>query len=283
MQMRTAIALSLLVAFSVACTAPAAKATPAPTTDALAGTYTGFGSTTALDSAKLVTAAFSKVHPSVVFKLNVVDTETSIVKVRNADADADFGFIGRELLATEGKVTTTPIGATGSAFAVNSANPVKSLTKAQLRSILTGAVTDWGAVGGTAGPIRVVLREPTSQTRSGLEAYVFEKGEKIVYSPGALVTTSSNTASTEMNDALKSFTGAIGMVTINSSISNKTITMLSMDGNSPTLASLTAGTWPVRRSLYITTNEDASKVQPAIKALIEYVKSPDGQKVLSGQ
>ncbi|HVR89241.1 MAG TPA: hypothetical protein VHG53_06815 [Candidatus Limnocylindria bacterium] len=53
----------------------------------------------------------------------MTDTETSIVTIRNVDPDTDFGFIGQELLPTEGAIPTTPMGATGSAFAANGANP----------------------------------------------------------------------------------------------------------------------------------------------------------------
>ncbi|HEX9494952.1 MAG TPA: substrate-binding domain-containing protein [Candidatus Limnocylindria bacterium] len=279
-----ALGIAALIVLTAACGTSAGQPSPATATaDPLAGTYSGFGSATAVDQMKAVTAAFTKVHPTVQFKLTVVDTETSIVKVRNADQDADFGFIGRELLPTDGVVALTPIGATGSAFAVNASNTVHTLSKTQLKAILTGATSDWSMVGGSIMPIRVIVREPTSQTRTGLEAYVFGK-DKPVYVAGAITTTSANTASNEMLDALKSFSGSIGMVTLNSAaLANKSITLVTMDGIAPTLANLASGTWPVRRAIHLTTNTDATKVPPAIEALIAWTKTAEGQAVIAGQ
>jgi len=268
----------ILTALLAGCaTAPAAS----PTGDPLAGTYTGFGSATTLDQAMIVTTAFTKLHPTVTFKLNVTDTETSIVKVRNDDADVDFGFIGRELAPSEGALQTTLIGATGSAFAVNAANPVRALRKGQLADLLTAKVTDWSAVGGS-GAVKVIVREPTSQTRSSLENYIF--GTARPSYPTAVTTSAASSASTEMLDALTSFSGALGMVTIDSvTLTNKNIAVIAMDGVMPTQQNALNGSWPVRRALYLTTNADPTKVKPAIRAFIEFLKSPEGQKAIGGQ
>ena len=41
------------------------------------------------------------------------------------------------------------------------------------------------------------------------------------------------------------------------------------------------GTYPIRRPLYLTYNTDATKLKPAIKSFIDFVKGPDGQKVIA--
>ena len=249
--------------------------------DPLAGIYKGVGSSTTLNNASLITAAFSKRHPGVKFQLDVTDTETTVVRVSSGDADVDFGFIGRPLRPSEGSIPLTPVGATGSAFAVNSANPVRSVTKAQLKDLLTGKITDWSTLGGT-GLVRVLLREPTSNTRTGLEKYVFGS-EKPVYQPQDFVTSATNAASSELYAALKSFSGAIGMVTLDSkAIADPSIRLLEMDGVAPTLENLATGSWPVRRAAYLCTNADPSKVKPAIKELIRFSQSPEGQQALAG-
>ena len=272
-----------LLSVALACvTVACGVAQQATAPDPLAGTYTGAGSSTTLENARLMTEAFSKKHPGVRFQLNVTDTETTIVKVNAADADADFGFIAREPKPTEDKVTLTPLGSTGSAFAVNSANTVRALTKVQLKAILSGEIVDWSAVGGK-GAIRVLIREPSSQTRSGLEQYVFGS-EKPTYAPTAYSTSDTGAASGEMLDTLKSFTGAIGMVTLDSkAITNKSIQLVTMDGIPPTLESLATGKWPVRRPAYLATHIDPTKLKPAIKALIQFATNPDGLRALEGR
>src|SRR5258708_18531647 len=104
-----ALGIAALIVLTAACGSSAGQPSPATATaDPLAGTYSGFGSATAVDQMKAVTAAFTKVHPTVQFKLTVLDTEPSIVKVRNADQDADFGFFGRYVLPTDADVALPP-------------------------------------------------------------------------------------------------------------------------------------------------------------------------------
>ncbi len=47
---------------------------------------------------------------------------------------------------------------------VNAANPVRDLSREQLRGLFEGTITDWGEVGGSPGPVRVVVRPPSSGT-----------------------------------------------------------------------------------------------------------------------
>ena len=57
----------------------------------------------------------------------------------------DFGYMSRDLTADEtGKVALVPLTGAGTAVAVNAANPVPGLTKAQVRDIFAGTITDWG-------------------------------------------------------------------------------------------------------------------------------------------
>jgi phosphate transport system substrate-binding protein len=60
------------------------------------------------------------------------------------------------------------VGTVSIRFVVNAANPVKSLSEAQLRDILTGKVTSWKEVGGNDTPIIVVAETPGLGTRSNV-------------------------------------------------------------------------------------------------------------------
>jgi phosphate transport system substrate-binding protein len=64
----------------------------------------------------------------------------------------------------------TPVGAISISFIVNAANPVKSLTEAQLKDILTGKITSWKDVGGADKPILVVAEAAGFGTRSNIVA-----------------------------------------------------------------------------------------------------------------
>ena len=157
-------------------------------------------------------------------------------------------------------------------------NPVKSLTKDQVAKIFTGQIADWKDVGGTPGKIRLLIREAGSSTRSAFEAYFFD-GKKPTYAPNAVEVTKID----ETVNAINSFKESIGMVTMNAStFGNATIAFATIDGVAASRENLNSGKYQVRRPLYFVYNADPTKLKPAIKALIDFVKGPDGQKILAG-
>jgi phosphate transport system substrate-binding protein len=66
-----------------------------------------------------------------------------------------------------------PVGTSSMKFIVNPANPVKSLTQAQLTDIFTGKITSWKDVGGPDQPIMVVSGGPTLGARVIVVGQIF--------------------------------------------------------------------------------------------------------------
>jgi phosphate transport system substrate-binding protein len=251
--------------------------TPAKTKDPLAGDYVASGANGANPQMTALVTRFTQLHPGVNFKLNDIDTETSIVNVNTGDVD--FGYIGRDLRSTEAKVTLSPIGFTGSSLAVNSANPITNLAKDQVAKMYTAQIKDWSEVGSNAGAVKAFVREAASSTRSTIEAYVF--GASVPKYPAEV---QEIFESTDTIKALGAFKGAIGTVTLSAkNLKDTTMKLVGMDGVQPTLVNLNNGTWKISKPSYMTTNADPTKVKPAIKALVEFVKSPEGQKIISGE
>jgi ABC-type phosphate transport system substrate-binding protein len=58
--------------------------------------------------------------------------------------------------------------------------------------------------------------------------------------------------------------------------------MLAIDGVPATRATVADGTYKVLRPLYLIYNPDPAKVKPAIRTFLDWVRSSDGQQVLSG-
>lgn len=250
--------------------------TPAKTKDPLAGEYTAAGANGANPAMTALIKRFSELHPGVNFTLNDIDTETSVVNVNTGDVD--FGYIGRQLRPTEAKVTLTPIGFTGSAMAVNPANAIMSLTTDQVAKMYTATIKDWSEVGSNAGAVKVFVREAASSTRTTIESYVF--GSNVPTYPADLQEIFESTDTVKAIDAFK---GSIGTVTLNSkNLTEPTIKLIGMDGVQPTLANLASGAWKISKPSYMTTSTDPAKIKPAIKALVEFIKSPEGQKIIAG-
>ena len=260
-----------------ACSGGTVLPTPAKTKDPLAGDYVASGANGANPQMTALITRFSQLHPGVNFKLNDIDTETSIVNVNTGDVD--FGYIGRDLRTTEPKITLTPIGFTGSSMAVNAANPITSLTKDQVVKMYTAQIKDWSDVGSGAGPVKAFVREAASSTRSTIEAYVF--GATVPKYPADV---QEIFESADTIKAIGAFKGSIGTVTLSAkNLKDTSMKLIGMDGVQPTLANLNNGSWKISKPSYVTTNADPAKVKPAIKALVEFVKSPEGQKIISGE
>jgi len=268
------LALVALLVASCGGANPIAK----PTDDPLAGTYVLKGGGGALDAVKALTSGFSATHPTVLWQ-GFDDVGSDAGVSLTVSGNVDLGYISRDLRAAEkGTVETLAIGASGTGVGVNGTNSIKALTKDQVAKIFTGQITDWKDVGGTPGKIRVLLREPESSTRSAFESYFFGS-TKPVYSKDAIEVFQID----ETLKALGSFKDSIGMMTMNAkAFSTADVRLLTIDNIMATRDTLANGTYPIRRPLYFVSQMDAAKLKPTIKAFLDFVKGPEGQKILAG-
>lgn len=266
--------LAAVALVAAACGGVGSAASPTP--DPLGGNYTASGGGAALAAVQALTKRFNELHHSVNWTFENVGSDASIQLV--AASSTDLGFISRDLKDSEnGTVELLRIGASGTAVVVNAKNPVAGLTKQQVRDIFSGKITDWKDVGGTGGPIRVFIREANAATRDVFEAYFF--GGKATYAKGVTEVVEFP----ETVKAIGSFEGSIGMITLDArSLAEPSIKLVSIDGIPATLDSLHSDSWQIRRPLYIVYQPDRSKRKPAIDAFLEFVRGPEGQKILAG-
>jgi phosphate transport system substrate-binding protein len=276
-KLRNCLVLAL-AALMVASCGGAGPIASKPTPDPLAGTYVTKGGGGALDAVKALTSGFTAAHPTVTWQgFDDVGSGAGVTLV--VAGEVDLGYISRDLAAAEkGKVEVLPIGASGTGVGVNATNTVKALTKDQIAKIFTGQITDWKDVGGTPGKIRVLLREPESSTRSAFESYFFGS-TKPVYAKDAIEVFQID----ETLKALGSFKDSIGMMTMNAkAFSTSDVRLLTIDNIAATRETLANGTYPIRRPLYFTYDPDPVKLKPTIKAFLDFVKGPEGQRILAG-
>src|SRR5205814_5559440 len=69
----------------------------------------------------------------------------------------------------------TNVAYDGVAVIVNSANPIKGLTKKQVEQVFTGEVADWSGVGGSGGKISIYTRNTSSGTYSEFKELAMSK------------------------------------------------------------------------------------------------------------
>jgi len=174
----------------------------------------------------------------------------------------------------------TPIGREAFVFFVNEANPVDTLTTAQVRAIYTRRVTNWSEVGGRKEKILPFQRPADSGSQTAMEQQVMRgatmttplKEEQMRGMGGIVIETA----------AYRNAPNAIGysfrfFVTTMTGVKN--IKLLKIDGIAPTPETIRDGTYPYSNNFYaITTNRTANN--PRVQELIAWFLSPQGQQLI---
>jgi phosphate transport system substrate-binding protein len=272
---KTSIALSGALLFTVSCLGPGPA--PSATPDPFAGNYTGQGGGGALPQMRALTARFGELHPGMTWVLEDVGSDGSAPLVESGDTD--LGFVSRDLNGDEkAKVEFFSLGASGTALAINASNTVSGLTKDQVAKIFTCEISDWKDVGGAPGKIRTFVREPISSTRGVFESFFYGKTKPTYCKDVVEVQDLDQTVS-----SLQQFPGGIGMVTMSDrTYKDASIKLLAIDAVAANATNLRSGTYRVRRPLFLLWHKDTSKLKPAVKSFIEFVKGPEGQTILAG-
>ena len=235
---------------------------------------TGTGSS--IGTMQLMAKGFQKKHPSVTVQVLPSIGSTGGIKAVNEDK-IDIGLSYRPLKPEErsAKIIEEPYGRTAFIFGVQDSNPTKVFTLVEIEEIYAGKRKSWPD--GT--PIRLILRpvsdgfsEYLASINSGLKS-ASEKSHSI---PGVFVGNTDQEAAVQ----IEKMPGSLG--TTSSSLvaaEKRKIKALSVDGAAPTLSNVSAGKYPYAMTLSLVYKKD--KYKGAVKDFVEFVFSPDGQKILS--
>ena len=128
---------------------------------------------------------------------------------------------------------------------VHPSNPVKELTKAQVRDIYMGKIKNWSQVGGPSMPIVVVSRDTSSGTYETFHNLVMEK-QKMASNVEYV------NANPQAHARVKTTRSAIGYVGLGFVDNN--VKALKIDGIMPSRKTIASGVYPVTRPLFMFTN-----------------------------
>lgn len=228
------------------------------------------GSTSIQPFAELLAQEYGKKHPSRRVEVQGGGSTAGLQAVANGLAD--IGMCSRALTADEARLfKPIVIARDGLAVVINPANPVKELTIEQLRGLFSGRIKDWGTVGGKPGVVRPITREEGSGTRESFVHLVMGE-EKIA--PEAL-TQESNGAVKEL---VKGDPAAVGYMSLG--LVGEELKDVSVDGTAPTAANVLADRYKLARPLLFVVK---GTVRPDVREFIDFVLSPEGQKILESE
>jgi phosphate transport system substrate-binding protein len=219
---------------------------------------------------ELLIAEYAKARPNVKFNISATGSGDGIKAV--PAETAEIGMSSRELSPAEigTGIDEHLIAIDGIAVVVNAGNPVSNLTIDQIRDIYTGAVTDWSQVGGKAGKIAVVSREPGSGTRGAFEEIV-KFQDKLV--KGAIEFDGTGAVKAEISrnaDAI----GYISLGSVDSSVKT-----LSVGGVTAATANVVNSSYKIARPFLLLTKKGRA-LNSETTAFLDWILTDPGQAVV---
>ena len=245
---------------------------------ALAAPIVMDGSTTVLPFGQAAAEQFMKSNPKVKFSVSGTGTGNGFKSL--ADGSAQIANASRFIKDKEietciaKKVYPVPFAVALDCIipVVHPSNSVKSLTKAQLKDIFSGRITNWSEVGGKSAPIVVVGRDTSSGTYGTWQEMIMDKGEKARVTPKAQITASSGAMMTAIAQN-KNAIGYEGMGYVTKSVKG-----LQVDGIAGSAASARSGKYPLSRHLFMFTN---GWPEGELLDFINFMQSGAGQKIVN--
>ena len=220
--------------------------------------------------------AFKAEHKEASFEIAAEGSTTGIAAL--IDGTASIGMSSRRTKPTEVSAAgakglnlkPTIVAFDGIAIVVNAGNPVKGLTKQQVEKIFTGDITDWSAVGGTAGKISIYTRNTSSGTYSDFKELAMKKRD---YAGSAQKMAGNEQIAAEVGKNA----GGIGYVGL-AYIKAGGLKAVPVEGIAPSQATVRSKEYPFSRpTFYYTHGEPAGEA----KEFVDFTLSPKGQAIVS--
>ena len=219
---------------------------------------------------KLAAQAIMERYPDI--RITVAGGGSGVGVQKVGEGLVQIGNTGRALKDTEIAkygLVTFPFAIDGVAVAVNPANGVTGLTKAQVKDVFAGKVTNWKDLGGADAPISLYVREDGSGTRETFEERALDKGTS---APSANVVNSNGA----MKTAIAQDKNAIGYVGIGHL--DESVKGVAVDGMVPSQEGAADGSYTVTRLLYMNTKGEPEGLT---KLFVDYIYSEDGKGFIS--
>ena len=260
-------ALTVLVLLSFSLSGCGNEVTPSYSSE-ISGEINGGGSTSVQKIIDAEGAEFGALHPAIKFTYSGTGSSDGIKNAANGTYS--FGCASRELKESEKTDLTELIFAyDGIAVIVNDENPVKDLTKDQIKAIYTGKITNWKDVGGEDRPIAVVSREDGAGTRTAVEE-LLDFTEQL--KPSATVKEGNG----NVQSTVSANPNAIGYVSI--TFVDRSVKPLRVDGVEATMENVLNESYALSRPFLALYNE--KNLTPQTRAFLDFIMTDEGQTIV---
>ncbi|KAF0126781.1 MAG: hypothetical protein FD189_1534 [Elusimicrobia bacterium] len=159
----------------------------------------------------------------------------------------------------------------GISHILHPSNPVKGLTREQIKRLYTTRVKNWKEIGGPDLPVVVLSRDSASGTFEAFSELVLDK-KKV--RPDAIMQASNQ----GIASIVARTPGAIGYVGLG--YITDSVRAISVDGVLPDRDAVVRNKYPIARPLFLYT---AGKPEGLVKEFIDFIKGPEGRKIVEEQ
>ena len=215
--------------------------------------------------------------------VSFTNTVVGFSRLLNGEVDLLFGARPSKNQLAEAEqesiaLTVTPIGREGFVFFVEKDNPIDDLTRAQIRAIYHGEITNWKELGGKDQKIKAFQRPQDSGSQAMMEYFM---GDVSLMEPDTYETVSSMLGIIEKVAQYTNEDGAMGYsfrYFVEELNQESDVKLLSIDGVAPTLENIENGSYPLTVDLCLITRTDDPKAN--VQNMIDFMLSSDGQELV---
>ncbi len=279
-----------VLVFALCLMAGAWACAPAPSNAASASeprtSIVSKGSDTMVNLALAWAEAYQPAHPEVTLSVTGGGSGTGISALISGTTDianASRAIKAEELEAAHAngiEPLETVVARDAIAIIVHKDNPVSQLTLQQISDIYTGKLNNWAELGGEDRPIVRLSRETNSGTHVYFLETVLRMGDPastLLFDPRTLLLPSSEGITSEVRDNPNAI-GYDGLGYVTEDVKIIAVAATQADPYVlPSAASVSAGSYPISRDLYIYTN---GQPQGALQAFVAWLLSAPAQQIV---
>ncbi|VUT24354.1 MAG: PBP superfamily domain protein [Candidatus Methanolliviera sp. GoM_asphalt] len=190
----------------------------------------------------------------------------------------DIGCVSRKLTDQERAeycrfryppLVLTPIARDSIVLITYLGNPIDGLTKEEVKDIYAGRIKNWKELGGEDKKIILIGRIKDSGTKDVFKGNIMG-GKKLT---GEIIERSSNDA---VMDTVFTNKGAIGYISLGH-VDPKKVEVLALSRIKPSIESISNGSYPIVRTLYIITKGEPKGLE---RDFIDFILSKKGQRII---